>query len=85
MQHLALQASAPIFTQSVCVQIKDAGGEYLEAPVSGTKQPAEKGQLIFVCGGDKELYERATPLLDVMGKAKFYLGPVSPNLLSILL
>ena len=46
--------------------------------MSGTKQPAEKGQLIFVCGGDKELFERAAPLLDVMGKAKFYLGPVRP-------
>ena len=38
-----------------------------------------------MCGGDKELYERAMPLLDVVGKAKIYLGPVSLNLLSILL
>ena len=63
------------------MQIQGAGAEYLEAPVSGTKQPAEKGQLIFVCGGDKELFERSTPLLDVMGKAKFYLGPVRVLLL----
>ena len=44
--------------------------------MSGSKQPAEKGQLIFLCGGDKELYDRSTPLLDVMGKAKFHLGEV---------
>ena len=43
---------------------------------TGTKQPAEKGQLIFLNGGDKELFDRFAPLLDVMGKAKFYLGPV---------
>ena len=44
---------------------------------AGTKQPAEQGQLIFLNGGDRELFDRITPLLDVMGKAKFYLGPVS--------
>lgn len=56
--------------------IKATGATYLEAPVSGSKQPAEKGQLIFLCGGDKELYEKATPLLKVMGKAQFLLGEV---------
>jgi hypothetical protein len=29
------------------------GGRYLEAPVSGTKQPAEQGKLIFLTGGDE--------------------------------
>lgn len=53
-----------------------AGAQYLEAPVSGSKGPAEQGTLIFLAGGEKELYERAGPLLDVMGKAKFFLGPV---------
>lgn len=56
--------------------VKGTGALYLEAPVSGSKQPAEKGQLIFLCGGDKELYEQATPLLKVMGKAQFFLGEV---------
>ena len=56
--------------------IKDTGALYLEAPVSGSKAPAEKGQLIFLCGGDKELYDQATPLLKVMGKAQFLLGEV---------
>ena len=37
---------------------------------------ALQGTLIFLCGGDKELYEYASPLLDVMGKAKFFLGEV---------
>ena len=51
-----------------------AGAQYLEAPVSGSKGPAEQGTLIFLAGGEKELYERAGPLLAVMGKAKFFLG-----------
>ena len=53
-----------------------AGAQYLEAPVSGSKGPAEQGTLIFLAGGDEELFERSSPMLDVMGKAKFFLGPV---------
>ncbi|KAK9834991.1 hypothetical protein WJX81_002574 [Elliptochloris bilobata] len=56
--------------------VQAAGGAYLEAPVSGSKGPAEAGQLIFLAGGDRALFERARPALDVMGKAAFYLGPV---------
>ena len=32
-------------------QVKQRGGHFLEAPVSGSKGPAEQGQLIFLCGG----------------------------------
>lgn len=62
--------------QKISKAIKGTGATYLEAPVSGSKQPAEKGQLIFLCGGDKDLYDKATPLLKVMGKAQFFLGEV---------
>ncbi|CAK8535935.1 unnamed protein product [Lathyrus sativus] len=56
--------------------IKSTGALFLEAPVSGSKKPAEDGQLIFLTAGDRNLYETAAPLLDIMGKSKFYLGDV---------
>ncbi|CAJ1955441.1 unnamed protein product [Sphenostylis stenocarpa] len=56
--------------------IKSTGALFLEAPVSGSKKPAEDGQLIFLTAGDKNLYETVASLLDVMGKSKFYLGDV---------
>ncbi|XP_058774014.1 glyoxylate/succinic semialdehyde reductase 2, chloroplastic-like [Vicia villosa] len=56
--------------------IKSTGALFLEAPVSGSKKPAEDGQLIFLTAGDINLYETAAPLLDIMGKSKFYLGDV---------
>ena len=56
--------------------IEAAGAAYLEAPVSGSKGPAEAGQLVFLAGGDRALFDRAAPALDVMGKASFFLGPV---------
>ena len=42
--------------------------------MSGSKGPAEAGQLIFLAGGDRALFERARPALDVMGKAALFLG-----------
>lgn len=38
--------------QQIGAAIRGAGGQYLEAPVSGSKQPAEKGQLIFLTAGE---------------------------------
>ncbi|PPD94671.1 hypothetical protein ES288_D11G167800v1 [Gossypium darwinii] len=49
---------------------------FLEAPVSGSKQPAETGQLVILAAGDKALYEEAVPAFDVLGKKSFFLGPV---------
>ncbi|CAN1286559.1 Glyoxylate/succinic semialdehyde reductase 2, chloroplastic [Linum perenne] len=57
-------------------RIKSTGASFLEAPVSGSKKPAEDGQLIFLTAGDKSLYDLASPFLDIMGKSRFYLGDV---------
>jgi glyoxylate/succinic semialdehyde reductase len=48
----------------------------LEAPVSGSKKPAEDGALIFLCAGDETLYRRCSEPLETMGKAHFFLGDV---------
>uniref|UniRef100_A0A0D6R0W0 6-phosphogluconate dehydrogenase NADP-binding domain-containing protein n=1 Tax=Araucaria cunninghamii TaxID=56994 RepID=A0A0D6R0W0_ARACU len=52
------------------------GGRFLEAPVSGSKKPAEDGQLIILAAGDKSLHDEITPAFDVMGKQTFFLGEV---------
>ncbi|CAO2840215.1 unnamed protein product [Amaranthus hypochondriacus] len=57
-------------------RITGTGASFLEAPVSGSKKPAEDGQLIFLTAGDQSLYNKVAPLLDIMGKARFYLGDV---------
>ena len=65
--------------QVSCLQVvTQAGGSYLEAPVGGSKLPAEQGQLVFLCGGDRALFDQSAPLLDVMGKAKLFLGEACP-------
>ncbi|KAL9256747.1 Glyoxylate/succinic semialdehyde reductase 1-like protein [Drosera capensis] len=56
--------------------IASKGGSFLEAPVSGSKKPAEDGQLIILAAGNKELYDEAIPAFDIMGKKSFFLGEV---------
>ena len=56
----------------ICAAIQDKGGRFLEAPVSGSKKPAEDGTLVFLCAGDESLFKDAQPALDVMGKKSFY-------------
>ncbi|KAH9554676.1 hypothetical protein CY35_08G075900 [Sphagnum magellanicum] len=56
--------------------VQAKGSDFLEAPVSGSKKPAEDGTLIFLTAGDKSLYDKVVPFLDVMGKSQFYLGEV---------
>ena len=46
----------------------------LDAPVSGGVTGAEAGSLTFMCGGSPEVFARAKPILDVMGKNIFLAG-----------
>ena len=62
--------------QRLSTQVIAKGGQFLEAPVSGSKGPAAQGQLIFLCGGDEALYVKCAKELDTMGKAKFFFGAV---------
>lgn len=56
--------------------IKEKGGRFLEAPVSGSKKPAQDGALVFLCSGDQSLYEDAEEALSIMGKKSFYFKEV---------
>lgn len=51
------------------------GCEYLDAPVVGSKQAAQEGQLVFMVGGPEEAFERARPLFAAMGRAAYRVGP----------
>lgn len=36
--------------------VKQKGGAFVEAPVSGSKKPAEDGQLVILAAGDKVIH-----------------------------
>jgi 3-hydroxyisobutyrate dehydrogenase-like beta-hydroxyacid dehydrogenase len=47
----------------------------LDSPVSGSTPQAEEGQLVIFVGGAQAAYERSRPILSVLGRESFYLGP----------
>ena len=57
-------------------QLAQARGlDLLDAPVTGSRAQAEKGQLTFLVGGSEPALEAATPVLQAMSQAIVHLGP----------
>ncbi|HIJ94471.1 MAG TPA: NAD(P)-dependent oxidoreductase [Desulfuromonadales bacterium] len=51
-----------------------AGALFLEAPVAGSRKPAEDATLTIMAAGDRELYDRSLSILEKMGKKLLFLG-----------
>ncbi|MGJ8515300.1 NAD(P)-dependent oxidoreductase [Carnimonas bestiolae] len=49
---------------------------WLDAPVSGSKVPAEKAQVLVLASGDEERGKVAQPAFDAIGKGTKWLGPI---------
>ncbi len=64
----------PSFSRLMANEAKQRKIRFLDAPVAGSKGPAEQGQLLFYVGGEKDDVEHARPLLTAMGKAVFHIG-----------
>ncbi|WP_329544461.1 NAD(P)-dependent oxidoreductase [Streptomyces sp. NBC_01356] len=72
--------TSPEYSRGLEADIREAGGRYAEAPVSGSRVPAEAGQLVAMLAGDAVAAEEVRPLLGPMCQETFDCGPV-PNAL----
>ena len=57
-------------------EVAAAGGEMLDAPVSGGEPKAVDATLSFMCGGKQEVFDRVKPILEKMGCSIVLVGPV---------
>jgi 3-hydroxyisobutyrate dehydrogenase len=73
---LDISSSEPWLTIETSAALKKKGVDMVDAPVSGARAGAESAELIFMAGGDKDTVSRATPVLQIMGKKIFHLGPL---------
>jgi 3-hydroxyisobutyrate dehydrogenase len=55
--------------------VQAAGVEFLDCPVSGGVEGAEKGTLAIMVGGSPEAFAQAQPILNAMGKTVTHFGP----------
>ena len=64
----------PSFSKLMATEAKGRKVRFLDAPVAGSRDPAEHAQLVFFVGGaESDVYE-VKPLLDAMGKAVIHVG-----------
>jgi len=64
----------PYYTGEMKQLASEEGIRFIDAPVAGSKKPAEKGELLFLAGGDKNDINEAVPLFDAMGKKFIHVG-----------
>ena len=62
-------------------RVEARGGRFVDAPVSGTVGPAEKGQLLVMCGASDAGFTQAQPILDIFARRVVHAGPVGQGAL----
>ena len=65
---------SPISSRSIAKKFSDEGISMIDTPVMGGPSLAEKGQMIVMVGGKKEIYEKCKKVFDSIGEKTFLLG-----------
>ena len=78
---VSMGSNPPDYSRGLAADILAAGGRYVEAPVSGSRKPAETAQLVALLGGDADTVAGVRPLLAPMCRETILCGPVGNALL----
>jgi 3-hydroxyisobutyrate dehydrogenase len=71
---------APTYSQRLCEDVTNAGGEFIEAPVSGTRKPAQDAALVAMVAGEASVTEKVSGLFNPMCREVIVCGEI-PNAL----
>jgi 3-hydroxyisobutyrate dehydrogenase len=61
---------------------KEKGFDFLDAPVSGGQAGAQNGVLTVMVGGDRQVFERAKPVIDPFARMVTLIGPAGSGQLT---
>jgi 3-hydroxyisobutyrate dehydrogenase len=62
--------------RSVSERLEAHGIHFLDAPVSGGKEGAEKGTMVMMVGGDTAVLDQIRPVLESISRKVVHMGPV---------
>jgi 3-hydroxyisobutyrate dehydrogenase len=65
---------SPALARRVAGAFRERDADALEAPMTGSRNGAEKGALLFMTGGRAEVHEELLPVLMAMGNRAIYCG-----------
>jgi len=71
INHATIDPETTLWLERHC---KAAGGNFLDAPFTGSREAAACGSLVYYVAGDRDLLEEHRPLLDVTSREIIYLG-----------
>lgn len=63
-----MSSISPIATKDFADRIRARGADYLDAPVSGGEVGAKAASLTIMVGGASAVFEKARPILELLGK-----------------
>lgn len=72
--YIDMSTIAPATARKVYQALQARGVDALDAPISGGDIGAQQGTLSIMVGGDESAFQRALPILEVMGKNIVYIG-----------
>lgn len=70
-----LSTVSPTTSRELAQATRARGASMIDAAVSGSTPQAEQGSLVIFIGGEQDSYQRVKPVLDLLGKEIFYMGP----------
>jgi 3-hydroxyisobutyrate dehydrogenase len=73
---IGMETIDPATRRELETEARAKGVAYLDAPVSGGTMGAEKGMLTIMVGGTQEAFERARPMLSVLGTNIYHCGSI---------
>ena len=71
-----LSTNSPTVIRDIHAALAEKGVEVLDAPVSGGPDGARSGKMAIWIGGDEATFNKYMPVLDTMGDAPYYVGPI---------
>lgn len=73
-RYIECSTVSPDTTRKVQAALRERGADALEAPVTGSKNGAEQGTLLYMTGGDRAVHDELLPVMMAMGAKAIYCG-----------
>jgi 3-hydroxyisobutyrate dehydrogenase len=74
--HIDCTSGDPAGSRRIAARLAQRGVSFADAPVSGGTKGAETGTLTIMVGADPPVFERAQPVLALMGSRIEHVGPI---------
>ena len=71
---LDMSTVPPLETAAMAERLAKRGIDWMDVPISGSSAQAKVGNMVFMAGGKRSVFEKVKPVLDRIGKKTVYVG-----------